>query len=425
MALTFGSFLMLMAAGAPMVFVLGVAGALTLAISTDVPLTVVAQRLYNGLDSFAIMAIPFFVLAGMLMEHGGIARRIVNLAAALVGWITGSLLMVATVTGTGLAAISGSGSADTAAISSILLPEMKRRNYDIDYAGSVIAAAGALAPIIPPSIIMVVVAMVSNLSVGAMFLGGVVPGLIAAAGLLVANWCYARRDPERYRDAEPFSLGRLGTAFVDALPALLMPVCVVGGIVGGIVTPTEAAAVAVLVGLIVGLFIYRELKLSDLPDILLRTAGMSASVMIIVGTASIFSWLVAVQDVPAALSQWFATHVGHAALFLLLVNLLLLVVGMFMESISAILILMPVLLPIAVKMGVDPVHLGVVISINLSIGLITPPYGICLFVVSAVSGRSIGQLSRKVWIPLIPLIGMLLLITYIPALVLWLPHRLL
>lgn len=422
MVLTFGSFLMLLAAGAPMVFVLGVAGALTLALTTDVPLTVVAQRLYNGLDSFAIMAIPFFVLAGMLMEQGGIARRIVNLAAALVGWITGSLLMVATVTGTGLAAISGSGSADTAAISSILLPEMKRRNYDIDYAGCTIAAAGALAPIIPPSIIMVVVAMISNISVGAMFLGGVVPGLIAAAGLLVANWCYARRDPGRYRDTVSFSLPRLGVAFVDALPALLMPICVVGGIVGGVVTPTEAAAVAVLVGLIVGLFIYRELKFRDLPALLLRTAGMSATVMIIIGTASIFSWLVAVQDVPGSLARWFEANIGAAAVYLLVVNVLLLVVGMFMESISAILILMPVLLPIAIKMGIDPVHFGVVVSINLSIGLITPPYGICLFVVSAVSGRSVGQLSRLVWIPLIPLIGMLLLITYIPELVVWLPR---
>jgi C4-dicarboxylate transporter DctM subunit len=422
MALTFGSFLLLLAAGAPMVFVLGVAGALTLAIGTSTPLTVVAQRLYNGLDSFPIMAIPFFVLAGLLMESGGIARRIVELAAALVGWITGSLLMVATVTGTGLAAISGSGSADTAAISSILLPEMKKRNYDIDYASCAIAAAGALAPIIPPSIIMVVVAMISNLSVGAMFLGGIVPGLIAAAGLLVANWLYARREPARYSDAQPFSVARLARAFVDAIPALLMPVCVVGGIIGGVVTPTEAAALAVLVGLVVGLFIYRELSLRELPALLLKTAGISSTVMIIIGTASIFSWLIAIQDVPTMLAAWFQAHVGSAAMFLLVVNLLLLVVGMFLESISAILILMPVLMPIAVKLGIDPIHFGVMVSINLSIGLITPPYGICLFVVSAVAKRSIGQLSRLVWIPLLPLLAMLLAITYLPGLVLWLPR---
>ena len=228
MALTFGSFLFLLAAGAPMVFVLGVAGALTLAIDGSTPLVVVAQRLFNGLDSFPLLAIPFFVLAGIVMEQGGIARAIVELATALVGWVRGSLLMVATVTATGLSAISGSGSADTAAISSILMPEMKRRGYDLDYATVTVASAGALGPIIPPSIIMVVLAMISDLSVGAMFLGGVFPGLIAAAGLLVGHWLYTAREPERYADAEPFRWPRLGRAFRQALPALSMPV-IVGG----------------------------------------------------------------------------------------------------------------------------------------------------------------------------------------------------
>lgn len=425
MALTFGSFLFLLAAGAPMVFVLGVAGALTLAVDGTTPLVVVAQRLFNGLDSFPLLAIPFFVLAGIIMERGGIARAMVDLAAALVGWVRGSLLMVATVTATALAAISGSGSADTAAISSILMPEMKRRNYDIDYAVVTVAAAGALAPIIPPSIIMVVLAMISDLSVGAMFLAGIIPGLIAAAGLLVGHWFFTAREPARYADAEAFSLPRLGTAFRRALPALSMPVIVVGGIVGGVVTPTEAAALAVLVGLLVGLVVYRELHLRDLPAIMLKTAGISASVMIIIGTASIFSWLIAIQNVPNLLSAWFQANVGSAAAFLLAVNILLLIVGMFMESISAILILMPVLMPIAKSLGIDPLHFGVVVTLNLSIGLITPPYGICLFVASTVAQRSVMQAARMVWIPLIPLILMLLLCTYVPQVVLWLPRTLL
>ncbi|NKC30129.1 TRAP transporter large permease [Falsiroseomonas selenitidurans] len=422
MALTFGSFLLLMLAGAPMVFVLGVAGALTLALSDATPLVVVAQRLYNGLDSFTLLAIPFFVLAGLIMERGGIARAIVGLAGAMVGWIRGSLFMVATVTGTGLAAISGSGSADTAAVSSILIPEMKRRGYDIDYAAAAIAAAGALGPIIPPSIIMVVLAMISDLSVGAMFLGGLVPGLLAAAGLMAANWVFARRDPARYADAEPFSLPRLGQALRHALPALTLPVIIVGGIVGGVVTPTEAAVLAVAVALLVSLLVYREMRLADLPAIMLRAAGLSSAVMIIIGTASIFSWLIAVQDVPAMISGWFAQNVGAAWVFLLVVNLLLLVVGMFMESISAILILMPVLMPVAVHLGIDPLHFGVVVAINLSIGLITPPYGICLFVAGTVAGRSVTQVSSKVWLPLIPMLLMLLLATYLPDIVLWLPR---
>ncbi|BDG71145.1 TRAP transporter large permease [Roseomonas fluvialis] len=425
MALTFGSFLFLLLAGAPMVFVLGVAGALTLAIDGTTPLVVVAQRLFNGLDSFPLLAIPFFVLAGIIMEQGGIARAIVELATALVGWIRGSLLMVATVTATGLSAISGSGSADTAAISSILMPEMKRRGYDLDYATVTVASAGALGPIIPPSIIMVVLAMISDLSVGAMFLGGVIPGLIAAAGLLLGHWLYTGREPARYADAEPFRWPRLGAAFRQALPALSMPVIVAGGIIGGVVTPTEAAALAVLAGLLIGGFVYRELRWRDLPAMMLKTAGISAAVMIIIGTASIFSWLVAIQNVPAMLADWFQGHVGSAWAFLLLVNVLLLVVGMFMESISAILILMPVLMPIATSLGIDPLHFGIVVTLNLSIGLITPPYGICLFVACTVAGRNVMQAARLVWIPLIPLILMLLLCTYVPEVVLWLPRALL
>lgn len=425
MILTFGSFLGLLAAGAPMVFVLGVAGALTLAITGQTPLVVVAQRLYNGLDSFPLLSIPFFVLAGLIMEQGGIARAMVGLATALVGWVRGSLFMVATVTATGLSAISGSGSADTAAISSILLPEMRKRGYDIDYAAAVVASAGSLGPIIPPSIIMVVLAMISDLSVGAMFLGGIIPGLIGAAGMMLGHWLYARREPERYADAEPFSAPRLWTAFVAALPALAMPVIVAGGIIFGIVTPTEAAVLAVVAGILIGLFAYRELKLSDLPAMMLRAAGISSAVMIIIGTASIFSWLIAVQDVPRMISAWFQANIGSAWTFLLSVNVLLLVVGMFLESISALLILMPVLMPVAIAMGIDPLHFGVVVAINLSIGLITPPYGICLFVASTIAKRSVMQISRVIWIPLIPLILMLLLSTYVPAVVLWLPRTLL
>ena len=251
MIFTFLAFLLLIFSGIPVVFALGVAAALSLVATTNVPLTIVAQRVYAGLDSFPLMAIPFFVMAGLIMEKGGIARRIVDLAAAIVGWITGSLLMVAVVTGTGLAAISGSGSADTAAIGSMLIPEMRKRRYDLDFSASIIAAAGALGPIIPPSIIMVVIAITSNLSVGAMFLGGVAPGLLIGIGLLWTSYAFARRGGSAYHDAEPFSLGRLWRAFVAAIPALFMPVIIVGGIVGGIFTPTEASCMAVIAGLLI------------------------------------------------------------------------------------------------------------------------------------------------------------------------------
>ena len=424
MITTFSSFLALIAAGAPMVFALGVAGALTLAVTTDVPLSIVAQRIYAGLDSFPLMAIPFFVFSGLIMEVGGIAKRIVDFAAALVGWITGSLFMIAVVTTCGLSAISGSGSADTAATATMLLPEMRKRRYNIDFSAAMLAAGGVLGPIIPPSIIMVVVAMISNLSVGAMFLGGIVPGLIMAAGLFVVAYIYARRGGPQYRDAEPFSLARLGRTFVDAIPAMSLPGVIVGGIVGGVFTPTEAAAVAILVGLVVSFAIYKELKFRDLPKLILRSAAISSAVMIIIATASIYSWLIASQNVPELLSGWLQRNAGGAIAFLLLVNVLLLIVGMFMESISAILILMPMLMPIAVKLGIDPTHFGIIVSLNLSIGLATPPYGICLFVACTIARRSVSQVAAKIWAPLIPLLTVLFIATYYPPLVLWLPNAL-
>jgi C4-dicarboxylate transporter DctM subunit len=421
MTYAFGGFLLLMLSGTPIVFALGVAALAAIVALTDTPLVIVAQRLYGGVDSFSLMAIPFFVGAGVLMASGGIARRFVDLAAALVGWITGSLYLVAIVTGTGLAAISGSGSADTAAVGSILSPEMRRRGYDVDLSASVIAASGALAPIIPPSILMVVVAVTCNISIGAMFLGGIVPGLIIAFGLALICWFIAKRAGPQYRDSEPFSLDRLGQAFKAALPGLSLPVIIVGGIIGGIFTATEAACVAFIVALLLSLFVYREITFRDLPALLLRSVSLSAAVLIICATASVFSWLIASLGAPKLLDAWIRSVTDSPVMFLLVVNLLLLVVGMFMESISAILIIMPVLMPIAKAYGIDPVHFGVMATLNLSIGLITPPYGICLYVSAMVSGRSVEQVASKVWVPLVPMLIVLGLTAYVPWLTLALP----
>ena len=420
-------FLFLILAGTPIVFALGVAAAIILWLS-DVPMSIIAQRIYAGLDSFTIMAIPFFVFAGIIMEHGGIARRIIDFATALVGWIRGSLLLVAVVSGTGLAAISGSGSADTAATSSIMLPEMRRRAYNIDFTAGIMAASGSLGPIIPPSIMMVVLATISNLSVGGMFLGGIVPGLLMAAGLLLACYIHARRESAKgntaYQTIEPFTMRRLGQTFVAALPAFAMPVIIVGGIVGGVFTPTEAASVAVFVGLFVGLYVYRELSIKRLPELILRAAAVSAAVMMIIATASIFSWLIASQNIPALLGEQLRTITDSPYGFLLIVNVLLLLIGMFMESISAILILTPVLMPIAQSFGIDPLHFGVIIVMNLSIGMITPPYGITLFVASSIAERSITQVSARIWMPLGFMLATLLAATYFPALVTFLPNTL-
>lgn len=420
MTITFVAFLLLIFIGAPIVFALGVSAALTIYI-TDIPISIISQRMYAGLDSFTIMAIPFFVLAGIIMERGGIAKRIIDFSVALVGWITGSLLLVATVAGIGMAAISGSGAASTAAISSIMLGEMRTRGYDIDFSAALLASAGTLGPVIPPSIMMVVLATTSNLSIGRAFLGGIIPGLLMAIAIMVACYLYAKRGGAAYRDTESFSWRRLSRTFVAAVPAFIMPVIIVGGIIGGIFTPTEAAAIAVLCGLIIAIFVYKEIGFRAIPSMVLRAASISAAVMMIIATASVFSWLIASQNVPAIIGDLLHEATDNPVVFLLLMNLLLIFIGMFMEGISAILIMIPVLLPIAVSFGIDPLHFGVVVIMNLSIGMITPPYGITLYVASSVANRSVLQVSRKIGLPLALIFAILMLTTFFPGLATYLP----
>ena len=420
MALIFFLFLFLLVFGTPIVFSLGIAASFTL-LSYDVPMSLVAQRMYGGLDKFTIMAIPFFILTGIIMERGGIAKRIIDFATALVGWITGSLYLVAVVAGTGLAAISGSGSADTAAISSIMLPQMKKRKYNIDFSAAIMAASGSLGTIIPPSIMMVVLATISNQSVGALFLAGIIPGLLCALFLLISGYARAKLNKIEAQDIMNFNFIFLVKSFVRAIPALTLPVIIVGGIVGGIFTPTEAASVSVIVGLIISIFIYKEIKFKDLPDIILRAATIASTVMLIIATASIFSWFIASQQIPQKISEFMLGFSDSKLLFLINVNLLLVLIGMFMESISAILILVPVLMPVAIAFGVDPLHFGLIIVLNLSIGMITPPYGITLIVASSIAERSIIDVSKKLILPLTLMFLVLMLATYFPQISLYLP----
>lgn len=423
MTFTLLAFLALIVIGTPIVLALGVSAALTIYIA-DIPVGIIAQRMYGGLDSFTVMAIPFFVLAGIIMERGGIARRIIDFSVALVGWITGSLLLVATVAGIGMAAVSGSGAASTAAISSIMLKEMRQRGYDIDFSAGLMAAAGTLGPIIPPSIMMVVLATTSNLSIGRAFLGGIVPGLLMGLVIMIACYFYAKRGGDAYRDTEPFSLERLGRTFVAAVPAFLLPLIIVGGIIGGVFTPTEAAAVAAFCGLLISLYIYKEIRVRDLSGIIVRAASVSASIMMIIATASIFSWLIAVQNMPETIASVLYGATRNPIVFLLLMNLLLILIGMFMEGISAILVLVPVLLPVAISFGIDPLHFGVIVILNLSIGMITPPYGITLYVASSVANRTVLQVSRKIGLPFLLMIAVLILATLVPETVTFLPDML-
>lgn len=418
-ALAFAGFL---AVGVPVVFVLGASAVLALILTTDVPVVIVSQRVFAGLNTFTLMAIPFFVFAGVIMDAGGISRRIVAFASALIGWIVGSLYQVSCVAAAGLAAISGSGSADTAAISTIMQPQLRRRRYDVDFGAALIACAGSLAQVIPPSLTMVILAVVSNVSIGALFVAGIVPGFLCIALLMVCAYVFAKKGGPTYRETEPFTLPRLLKTGWAALPAAGMPFLILGGILGGAFTPTEAAAVSAFYGLLVGAFVYRELKIGQLPALILRTVSLSAAVMLIIGTASVFSWLIANANVPQILGEWLTSVSSNPIVFLLIVNVLLLIVGMFMETIAAILILVPVLAPIAIQLGIDPVHFSLVVVMNFAIGTVTPPYGVSLFVASSVAGRTVIQVTRKLGMPLLAMMAVLVLATYVPGLSLFLPR---
>lgn len=422
MAMIALAFIAFLALGVPVVFVLGASAVLALVTTTDVPVAIVSQRVFAGLNTFTLTAIPFFVFAGVIMDAGGISRRIVAFASALIGWIVGSLYQVSCVAAAGLAAISGSGSADTAAISAIMQPQLRRRRYDVDFGAALIACAGSLAQVIPPSLTMVILAVVSNVSIGALFVAGIGPGFLCIFLLMVCAYVFARKGGDTYRETEPFTLLRLLKTGGAAIPAAGMPVLILGGILGGAFTPTEAAAVSAFYGLLVGLFVYRELKPAQLPGLILRTASLSAAVMLIIGTASVFSWLIANANVPKILGEWLMSVSSSPIVFLLVVNALLLIVGMFMETIAAILILVPVLAPIASQLGINPVHFALVVVMNFAIGTVTPPYGVSLFVASSVAGRTVMQVTRKLGLPLMAMFIVLLIVTYASDVPLFLPR---
>ena len=422
MTLAFSSFVFLLGIGTPVAFAIGCTAVVTLVFTTDVPMALIAHQFFGGMDKFPIMAIPFFVLAGVIMEAGGLSQRVIDFSSALVGWITGSLLMVSVVAATGLAAMSGSGSAAVAAISAIMQPELKKRKYDIDFSAALISTSGTLAQIIPPSIMMVLMAVVNDLSVGALFLAGLVPGLLTVPGLLLIAYVHAKRGGEQYRQVQPFNLAHLGRTFLYAVPALGMIFIILGGILGGVFTPTEAACVAVFYGLFVGIFVYRDLKIGDLPAVAMRATGFSCGILMLIAVGNIFSWLFAHADVPVAIAAWLSGVVDEPWEFLAVVNVFLMVLCMFMETFPTILVLSPVLLPIAVTYGIDPIHFALVFVFNCAIGTVTPPMGGTMFVGAVVAERPIMNVARKLFWPWVAMVVVLILITYVPEVGLFLPR---
>ncbi len=420
--LLFSAFAVLAVLGLPIAVVLGLASVITIALGSNVPLLVVAQKMYTSCASFPLMAIPFFMIAGALMEGGGISRRLINMANKLVGSISGGLALVAIVTCMFFAAISGSGPATVAAIGSIMIPAMVNAGYSVGYSSAVLAAAGSIGVIIPPSIPMVTYGVVGGASIGSLFLGGIGSGLLVGFALLFTAYIIAKK--KGYKGQGKFSIKESLIATKEAFWALLMPFIILGGIYGGVFTPTEAAAVAVVYGFIIGLFVYKELKFKDLPRLLGNAAVSTSVVMLIIATASVFGWIMTSARIPDAVAQAFISLTDSRIVVLLLVNLMLLVVGCFMETNAAIIILAPIFIPLMVKLGVDPVHFGIIMVANTAMGMFTPPLGVNLFVACGLTDITIEKLSKAVVPFIIAMLIAVILITYIPAISMYLPNML-
>jgi tripartite ATP-independent transporter DctM subunit len=405
--------------GMPIAFAM-ILGCGLAAFERGLPAAFVAQRLFQGLDSFPIMAVPLFIMAGELMNESGITQRIVRLATAFVGHVRTGLAQVSVLSSVIFAGISGSAVADASALGRVFIPAMAEQGYPRAFSGALIAAAAVIGPIIPPSIPMIIFALIIQESVGALFLAGVVPGLLL--GLALAGTAYVRARRIAPAPAPRASLGQLAQALRQGIIPLLMPVIILGTILTGVVTPTEAAAVAVLYALLVGLFVLRTIRLGALVRIFASSMLLSAAILIIMAAATLVNWLLTTDQVPQRFAGFIIGSVGTPMAYLMLVNLLLLIVGCFIEGLAAMIVLVPILFPIATHLGIDPIHFGTVVVLNLMIGLITPPMGLCLFVADGIAQVGLAAIVRHVWPFLLAELVVLVAVTLVPALATAVPH---
>ena len=420
--LLFCSFCGLMAVSVPIGISMGLASMAAILYKGGMPLTILAQKMFTGLDSFPLLAVPFFILAGCFMETGGISARLVRFASVLVGHVRGGLAHVVIVGTIFFSGVSGSSAADTAAIGSIMIPSMVKRGYPRPLSTAIVAAAGGMGVNIPPCIIMVLYGIAANVSIGYLFAAGFIPGFISGLALMVMVYLIAKRDglPKETKA----SLREMLIAARDAVPPLLMPIIILGGILTGVFTATESAVIAVVYGVILSMCVYRELHVRDVPRILVTSAKLTGMVMLVVGMSTTFAWIVTVERVPQMITEWILAATQNPWVFLLFTNVLMLIVGMFIDATPAMITFTPILYPIAQKLGIDPVHFGIVMVTNLGVGFVTPPVGSCLFVASAIGETTIDEVFK----PLLPFLAVmivaLILITYWPGMTLFIPRLL-
>jgi C4-dicarboxylate transporter, DctM subunit len=418
----FSILLALMLTGMPISISLGLTVLTFLFTMTQVPLEAVALKLFSGIEKFEIMAIPFFILAGNFLTHGGVARRMINFATSLVGHWHGGLALSGVVACALFAAVSGSSPATCVAIGSILIPGMVKAGFPIRFGAGVIASSGALGILIPPSIVMVMYAIATNASIGALFMAGVIPGLIMASMLGGITWYRSRKF--NYPRQPKASWGERLRTFRASVWGLMLIIVVMGGIYSGIFTPTEAAAMSAVYSFIVAVFIYKDLRLKDVPNVLLRSANMSAMLLYIITNAVMFSFILANENIPQELTSWIIDMGFGPIAFFIAVNVLLLMAGNFMEPSSIMLIFAPILFPVAMQLGIDPIHLGVVMVVNMEIGMLTPPVGLNLYVTSGITKLGMTDMVIAVWPWLVTMLVFLVMVTYMPIMSTWLPRTL-
>ncbi len=395
---------------------------IAIVISGKFPLMMVVQRMVNAVDSFPLMAVPLFMLAGALMDSGGISRRIVNFADSLVGWLSGGLSAVSIVASMFFAGISGSAAADTAAVGAMLIPSMKEKGYKSEFAAAVQAAGGSIGVIIPPSIPMIIYGFITGTSIVKLFAGGILAGVLIGFSLILVAVIISKKNG--YGSDVKFSFKNVAKTFKEAVWALGATVIILGGILGGIFTATEAAAVAVIYGFIVGKFVYKELELKQIPKMMMDSAVLASIILFIISAASIFGWILTMENIPQIIGNYIVNLTSNKIFFLLLINFMLLIAGTFMETTVSLILLVPIIMPILPMIGMDPVQMGVVVVTNLAIGMLTPPLGICLIVSAGISKDSIAGVSRAIMPFLLMTIADLLILTFWPPITTFLPSLL-
>jgi C4-dicarboxylate transporter DctM subunit len=413
----FSVFVVLVLVGVPISFVLGISSLAAMFFVADYPMQVVIQRMFAGVDSFPLMAIPFFMLAGSVMEKGGITSRIINFALSLVGGLRGSLAHVVSISGVIMGGICGSGVADTAAIGTLMVPEMKKRGYELPFSAALVAASGSIGLIIPPSIAMILYGVSSGTSIGDLFMAGFLPGILIAAGFMLVSHFHAKK---RNYPAEPtMTRAQKLVCIKDSVWALLLPIIIIVGIRMGVFTPTEGGVVAAVYAIFIGKFVYKELAWSDFPEIFSSSVSNTAVISFLIATASLFGWILASEQIPQQISETILSISDNKYAILLMINLLLLIVGVFMDLGPAIIILVPVLVPVAISLDVNLTQFGLMMVLNLTIGLLTPPVGTALYVASNISKVPLSRLSLAA----LPFIGVMLfvlmLVAFIPGMTTW------